>query len=371
MVVYAGSALASAVIHAPFVDAWNMVEKFDSISRWGCGVVTACFMENAQESETPGAIRVSTLHANDRVTLREKLLSVDHTRHTASMAYAAMPCDTSPFPCPIANLITTLSLRSVTTEARKTYVELSSTFACRSGEDANLAATFLQQQLFDPLLSCLEEYALTVRYNLDVVKEDTYHRQYKEYESELVDLTVTPGMERAKNAYEKLFVAWVGLAREVRQLEGVLQQIDEDAAASRLVEAAAHELATEDDDKAAVVEVQKPEHAEPQQKAVRRSLHDAPNNVLSVPSLLHSALVCGCVLSQQQLHEAFDELDADQRGYLTVEEVRDYWNKTEHFGLDTPRNRSFSDDWMARNVSVRDRMNFDEFCHFMFELAKR
>ena len=396
-----GEVMESCVIPVPYIDILSTLDRFDAIEKWGCSIVQSAYIENGLPATEVGAERSVILCASDRVALKERLIAKSEGKKNSQFQYAVLPNDSSPFPCHVHNLVITLGVADVTMAGRQTYVSFEATFVCGNDGDLSLISRFLASHLFQPLLQSLTEYSLAKRYDMDPEKEDIFHAQHRVFESELLKLSVTPGVENVRDAYQSLFVSWIAIARQLRATEGIVTELQQNMEANEHVTEALREMlhgivsAAHGDEGESNAEEEEPISPSPKALEAARAaaarthnqnveyVTEGKSHLANISSdaadpasegisdsLARSALVSGAILTEEQLREAFDDLDEMKRGKLPKKVMRKCWEGTEHFGV--KHKPSMFEDWLSHYTKPdRDYIIFEEFALLMLKLAQR
>ncbi|KEG12857.1 hypothetical protein DQ04_01371040 [Trypanosoma grayi] len=103
---------------------------------------------------------------------------------------------------------------------------------------------------------------------------------------------------------------------------------------------------------------------------MQRSLLPGHNNNrhLSVEELENN--IGGLPITDNKLQELFDSLDTEHNGYLSIEDVKQFYKSLEHYGLE-PTDMEVVNEIKKYAKSDDNFMTYDEFCCLMLNFAQR
>ena len=415
VVLEEGEAHESDILLVPMEMAWAAVRAFDSVAKWAPRSVECCMVENAVDAEKIGCARRCAFRCETNVcpcpptgVLRETLMAWRQGTSKCFMSYAlteslakpphalqgaavgktphrAAGSPTPPFPVPVHEMLTTLTVAQLGSDPNKCYCELYSTFIVEgeSAADSRAAAAkmheFVLHQWLHPLLQELSEHVLSVAYPVAAIIDNAYRAEYKQYEDMYVQLATEhirlrgecPAPVEADNsptvrliratldAYDKLLSSWTVLARDVSVLTAQRRILEGELAAARLITDAAGKLVAANSEaqvqfvKAAVDELspKRASAAELMEAGTTQTSEpdvSVPTEVVPRPptppkyrvdppkvdkALVRKAVMSGLIMSDDELRRVFEGLCGEGLDHLTKPDVQELLMTVEDFGL--------------------------------------
>jgi uncharacterized protein YndB with AHSA1/START domain len=117
-------AYASAIIKAPVETVWSIIRDFNGLPTWAANIARS-EIEAGLDSDVVGCVR--SFHTNDGLHIRERLLTLDDSRHTFSYNFEKPAF-------PVKNYLATVRLMPVT-HTDTTFAEWESTFDEDPGDE--------------------------------------------------------------------------------------------------------------------------------------------------------------------------------------------------------------------------------------------
>jgi hypothetical protein len=124
----------SAVLDAPIERVWSKIRDFNGLAGW-VPAIAASEIVDGGSAERLGSVRALTL-AGGGGTVKERLLALDDFTHSYSYAIIDSPL-------PIANYVSHIRLRPVTTGSR-TFVEWVGEYDVLQGDPEDLRKLFAE-----------------------------------------------------------------------------------------------------------------------------------------------------------------------------------------------------------------------------------
>lgn len=395
---------ADSLLVAPY-HVWGLASRIDRVPEWASTAVQCCIVENGAHPCAVGCVRRSLFHFGpyQGTVLREVLSEVSQTGpHEYCLTLQLLHTDAdSRSPVVHQSLIqsacTTWRLHAVATDPNRSFLSISTKFAIATSgtpehRDADAAAVHEISSFFDWWTKVqheqLSDYVISVAYPVREGKLTVERRQqYDMFETAVVAMAVRSDVDvTIRNALDSLLQSWV---RETRNSDNkdllVTHLRQEIASARRIAEAAslasAQHTAPSSASAAPLIEPvpredtvkeaadargtsQTPEAqvipkipilSDLPKPPVTDAAHApyAPPPVRFDPIALSKAVEKG-LLNEVVARRAFDQLDRQQKGFITSEELATVLATVEHFGAFEDKDGTFHRVSESREVAKQD-----------------
>lgn len=376
---------------------WNLISRIDLIATWAPDAVHCCVIENGAHPSVTGCIRRSLIrylpYANTvvREVLEEskpgknESVAVFRLLHTDAQATSPMVHQSL-----LDSLRITWRVQRVSHDPNKSFVSVLGEYTIRTVGDVDHknddleaiadVTSFLNFWLAG-VHGMLRDYVISVAYPMKEGKLQMEHRkQYERFEDAVVKIAALKGVPQDLSInIESLLQSWVHQAKQIDEREFLMAHLREEVAASRRIAAAASIAAQANAPPAPpspsdpVEQIQKAvpaniprappvennataEASEVLHKLGLKATDDpkhypyAPPPVQFDPVVLQKIVVRG-ILDEEKAKKAFAQLDRNQNGFLTSDELAKVLLGVEHFGLFEDKNGTFSRIEKSRAVS--------------------
>ena len=152
--MFDGEVQRSTLVYSDTEEVWECVKRFGEVGEWMATLLEVCYVENAPCGPCDiGCTRRLVFRSNPlcatRTLLRERLTAHFSSPCKRYYTYDVLPytpdeADRSPFPCPVHNLKVTVSVNPISKQY-KSYLEFYATFAVDNAKDVPLVHHFLEE----------------------------------------------------------------------------------------------------------------------------------------------------------------------------------------------------------------------------------